>query len=70
MIDGLWKVSREEKLFWLLTSAGLPGRGSVCEDAGCGKGGSGRQDWVLGTLQHPAQEFGFYSVAGGEDRGW
>lgn len=69
MIDGLWKVSRGKMLFWLLMLAGLPGGGSVCEDAGCGKGGSGRQGWVVGSLWHPAQESGFYSVAGGEDRG-
>ena len=48
---------------------GLPGGGSACEGAGSGKGGSGRQDQVMGSLQYPAQEFGFYSVAGGEDRG-
>ena len=69
MIDGLWKVSGGEELFWLLMSTGLPGGGSACEGAGSGKGGSGRQDQVMGSLQYPAQEFGFYSVAGGEDRG-
>lgn len=28
-----------------------------------GRGANGRQDWVVGSLQHPAQKFGFYSVA-------
>lgn len=70
MIGGLWKVSGGEKLFWLLMSAGLPGGGSVCEDAGCGKGVSGGQAWVMGSLRDTAWEFGFYSVAGGEDRGF
>ena len=50
VIDGLWKVSGGEKLFWLLMSTGLPGGGSVCEGAGSGKGGCGRQDGVVGEF--------------------
>ena len=69
MIDGLWKVSGGEKLFGLFMSTGLPGGGSACEGAGSEKGGSGRQDQVMASLQYLAQEFGSYSVAGGEDRG-
>lgn len=45
-LEGQWR----EKLFWLLMSTGLPGGGSACEGAGSGKGGSGRQDQVMGEL--------------------
>lgn len=64
----VWVVSGGSAL-QLLMSTGLPGGGSAFRGCRQWEGGSGRQDQVMGSLQYPAQEFGFYSVAGGEDRG-
>lgn len=49
MIDGFWKVSRGEKLFWLLTSQGFLGEEVFVRMQGRGRGAVGGKIGLWGV---------------------